>query len=194
MKDSGPPSPSILHAGYTTAGPVCLETLPPWVNCTKPSLSLHLLNAGRARAHQAREHGREEEKQIPGVGEMQLGHSSAQHWDASCLPCLEAKVCSSQEAPFSPGETGAPGWYLQRDRKKWKEKEYELSLLFFFSFPFFKFSFPLSFSRHSTYEGKKAVWTASTSKHVLSHHKRHRWLFFLLTPVEVLLFYHFISL
>lgn len=72
-------------------------------------------------------------------------------------------------------------------------KKENMSFLSFF-FPFFKFYFPLSFSRHFTYEGKKAVWTASTSKHVLSHHKRRRWLFFLLTPVEVLLFYHFISL
>lgn len=75
-----------------------------------------------------------------------------------------------------------------------KKKNMSFLSFFFFSFPFFKFSFPLSFSRHSTYEGKKAVWTASTSKRVLSHHKRRRWLFFLLTPVEVLLFYHFISL
>ena len=93
----------------------------------------------RSPGEKARKERRELNPQSQAAGTQQR----AALGDALFLPYLQAKICSSRESPFSPGETEVPGWYLQTDRKKCKKKkkEYELSLLLVFLFVFWLFFF-----------------------------------------------------
>lgn len=75
--------------------------------------------------------------------------------------------------------------FHRRSRGSWlvpsgRQEEMERKRIWAFPiFCFVSFSSSSSSCGHSTYQGKKPVWTASTSKYMLSHHKRCRWLFFL---------------